>query len=217
MENTNSINNAVAQTLGTQSSITSEMALSLLQQGNERFLNKKQLVRDFDQQIQDTSKGQYPFAIILSCVDSRVPTEIIFDQGFGDIFNACVAGNFVNEDILGSMEFACKLAGVKLILVLGHTSCGAVKGACDGAELGNLTQLLGKIKPAVEATHTPADEDRSSKNIDFVNRVAVKNVELTAENILTQSAVLNEMHKSGSLKIATAMYDVASGKVDFLK
>ena len=215
MSTIDSIDNTMAQTKETQASITPQMALELLQIGNERFVRNKQLQRSYDTQISDTSKGQYPFAVILSCIDSRVPSEIIFDQGIGDIFNIRIAGNFVNDDVLGSMEFACKLAGVKLIVVLGHTSCGAVKGACDAAELGLLTQLLDKIKPAVKAVSTSPDEDRSSANIKFVNRVAEKNVELTKEHIYKQSLVLHEMYNKGEIDIVTAMYDVASGKVNF--
>jgi carbonic anhydrase len=153
---------------------------------------------------------------VVSCIDSRIPTEIIFDQGIGDLFNARVAGNFVNKDILGSLEFACKLAGSKVIVVMGHTSCGAVKGACDHAKLGNLTQMLDKIMPAVDAISTPDGTDRSSKNLDFVNQVAVKNVEFTIANIKSESSVLNDMFENGEIDIVGAMYDVKSGKVDFL-
>ena len=217
MENINVLDNSITQTADTQKRITPDMALTMLQKGNDRFLSNKKLQRNFEKQIKETTNGQYPFAVILSCIDSRVSTEIIFDQGIGDIFNACVAGNFVNEDILGSMEFACKLAGVKLIVVLGHTSCGAVKGACDSAQLGNLTQLLDKISPAINSTKTAVGEERNSKNIDFVNRVATKNFELTIEDIYTKSPVLNEMFKKGEIDIVGAMYDVASGKVEFLK
>ncbi len=212
----NIIDNSKTQTPETQSKITPKEAVEMLKKGNERFLQNKRLSRKLDQQVVETAQGQFPFAIILSCIDSRVPTETIFDQGIGDIFNACVAGNFVNEDILGSMEFACKLAGVKLVVVMGHTSCGAVKGACDSAQLGNLTQLLEKIKPAVDATKTAPNEDRSSSNADFVDRVAIKNVELTVENLHAQSPVLHEMYKQGEIDVVKAMYNVASGKVDFL-
>jgi carbonic anhydrase len=212
----NTINNALAQNAETQKNITPKMAIELLKDGNKRFLNSTPINRIYLDQVKTTSKGQYPFAVVLSCIDSRVPTEIIFDQGIGDIFNACVAGNFVNEDILGSMEFACKLVGVKLIVVLGHTACGAVKGACDSAELGNLTQLLNKIKPAVEETESVGNKDRSSKNIDFVNKVAEKNVDFAAHDILEQSAVLRQMHSDNEIEIATAMYDVETGKVTFL-
>ncbi len=210
------VNNAIAQTQETQKSITPKIAIEMLKKGNERFLSNTSINRSYLSQVGDTSKGQYPFAVVLSCIDSRVPTEIIFDQGIGDLFNACVAGNFVNEDILGSMEFACKLAGVKLIVVLGHTSCGAVKGACDSAKLGNLTQLLDKIKPAVDATESDENKDRSSKNLDFVNKVAEKNVHFAVNDIVDQSPVLHEMYKQKEIEIVSAMYDVKTGKVKFL-
>ncbi len=209
--------NAIAptQTAETQSALTPAAALQMLAEGNARFLNGNFIKRSLIEQVQQTSTGQYPFAAIVSCIDSRIPTEIIFDQGIGDVFNARVAGNFINEDILGSLEFACKLAGSKVIVIMGHTSCGAVKGACDHAKLGNLTQMLDKIMPAVDAIETPAGTDRSSKNLDFVNRVAKKNVELTIENIKAQSPVLNEMWESGEIDIVGAMYDVKSGAVIF--
>lgn len=205
--------NAQTQNAASQESLKTSEAIELLKKGNERFLNKSSLDRNYEQQISATSKGQYPFAVVLSCIDSRVPTETIFDQGIGDIFNAKVAGNFVNEDILGSMEFACKLAGTKVIVVMGHTSCGAVKGACDNAELGNLTQMLYKIKPAVDAVKTPEGTDRSSSNIEFVNDVARKNVELTIENIRSKSPVLKDLEDDGKIQIVGAMYDVGTGKV----
>ncbi len=217
MTDQNKIDNAVAQTAESQASITGESALQLLKEGNARFVGRTPLARDLLQQVAVTSAGQYPFAVVLSCIDSRIPTEIIFDQGVGDIFNARIAGNFVNADILGSMEFACKLAGARVILVLGHTSCGAVKGACDKAELGNLTQMLHKITPAVDATTTGPGEARNSGNIGFVNRVAVKNVELTMEDIRMKSPVLAEMESDEEILITGAMYDVASGKVEFFR
>jgi carbonic anhydrase len=205
-----------AQTKETQAAINPEIAINLLKEGNKRFKSNTAIKRDLLDQITDTSTGQYPFATILSCIDSRVSSELIFDQGIGDIFSARVAGNFVNEDILGSMEFACKLAGTKVIVVLGHTACGAVKGACDDAKLGNLTALLSKIKPAVKAVTEPTDASlRNSSNIDFVNRVAEKNVVLTIENIRTQSPVLEEMESEGSIKIVGAMYDIKDGSVTF--
>lgn len=210
------IDNARTQNKGTQDAISPEVALDLLIEGNGRFLNNGQLSRDLNGQVSDTATGQYPFAVVLSCIDSRIPTEIIFDQGVGDIFNARIAGNFVNEDILGSMEFACKLAGSKLVMVMGHTSCGAVKGACDHAELGNLTQMLDKIQPAVNAIKTPEGTDRSSKNIEFVNQVSAKNVELTIARIKAESPVLNEMFENGEINIVGAMYDVKSGAVRLL-
>ena len=207
--------NDTTQTAATQSTISPSMAWTMLQDGNARFVNKKMLSRDLHQQIEDTATGQYPFAAVVSCIDSRIPTEIIFDQGIGDIFNARIAGNFINEDILGSLEFACKLAGSKLIVVMGHTSCGAVKGACDHAELGNLTQMLDKIMPAVDAVETPEGVARNSSNLDFVNEVSQKNVDFTVENIKAQSPVLKEMLENGEIDIIGAMYDVKSGLVSF--
>jgi len=205
-----------AHTKETQATITPDIAVQLLKEGNERFQQKHMADRDLLDQVQDTKSGQYPFATILSCIDSRVSSELIFDQGIGDIFSARVAGNFVNEDILGSMEFACKLAGTKVVLVLGHTSCGAVKGACDDAKLGNLTALLSKIKPAVAAVKEPADASiRNSKNIDFVNEVAVKNVHMTIDTIRKQSDVLREMEENKEILIVGGMYDITDGKVTF--
>ena len=169
------------------------------------------------EQVKDTSTGQYPFATILSCIDSRVSAELVFDQGVGDIFSVRIAGNFVNEDILGSMEFACKLAGTKLVVVLGHTACGAVKGACDHARLGNLSALIQKIEPAVEAVTEPTDaSQRNSGNIQFVNDVAVKNVHMTIDNIREESPVLAELETEGAIKIVGAMYDINNGSVTFL-
>lgn len=208
--------NTNTQTKETQSQITPATALDLLKEGNARFMANKQAGRDLLKQISDTSTGQYPFATVLHCIDSRVSAELIFDQGIGDVFSIRVAGNFVNTDILGSMEFACKLAGTKVLVVLGHTSCGAVKGACDGAELGNLTSMLAKITPAVEGVAQPADPAlRNSKNIDFVNEVAKKNVHLTIENIKTQSPVLKEMSDAGEIQIVGGMYDIKTGAVEF--
>lgn len=205
-----------AHTKETQASITPDSALQLLKEGNNRFQDKTKAERDLMEQVKETSKGQYPYATILSCIDSRVSSELIFDQGIGDIFSARIAGNFVNNDILGSMEFACKLAGTKLILVLGHTACGAVKGACDDAKLGNLTGMLSKIKPAVNAVRSPEDASlRNSSNIDFVNEVAKKNVELTMDKIVEDSPVLAEMQANGEIKIVGGMYDINSGAVHF--
>ncbi|WP_298488019.1 carbonic anhydrase family protein [uncultured Maribacter sp.] len=205
-----------AHTKETQAAITPNTAIELLKEGNARFIASNNANRDLLDQMKDTASGQYPFATILSCIDSRVSAELIFDQGVGDIFSARVAGNIVNEDILGSIEFACKLAGTKVIVVLGHTACGAVKGACDGAELGNLTILLDKIKPAVNAVKEPTDSNlRNSKNIDFVNNVAAKNVELTIDNIRTKSPVLAEMENNNEIKIVGAMYNISTGSVDF--
>lgn len=208
------INNT--HTKESQAAVTPEMALQLLKDGNKRFLDKATISRSYDQQIELTTSGQYPFAAVVSCIDSRIPTEIVFDQGIGDIFNARIAGNFVNEDILGSLEFACKIAGSKLIVIMGHTSCGAVKGACDHAELGNLTAMLGKIKPALDSIKTEEGVDRSSSNIDFVNQVAVQNVHLTVDKLKQDSPVLNEMIVNGEIQVVAAMYDVASGEVSFI-
>ena len=205
-----------AHTKETQSKMTPETSLEELKNGNKRFVNRQKLNRDLMQQVSETSNGQYPFATVLSCIDSRVSSELIFDQGIGDIFSVRIAGNFVNEDILGSMEFACKLAGTKLIVVLGHTACGAVKGACDHARLGNLTALINKIEPAVDAVIEPQDKSlRNSSNIEFVNRVAEKNVEMTISEIRSASSVLNEMEKNGEIKIIGGIYDIASGLVSF--
>ena len=205
-----------AHTKETQANISPVQAIDLLKEGNERFQTNKAVERDLLGQVADTGSGQYPFATILSCIDSRVSSELIFDQGIGDIFSARVAGNFINEDILGSMEFACKLAGTKVVVVLGHTACGAVKGACDDAKLGNLTALISKIKPAVEAVIEPTDASlRNSSNIDFVNTVAEKNVHLTIDNIRAQSPVLKEMEDEGTIKIVGAMYDIHTGIVTF--
>lgn len=206
-----------AHTKETQATLTPEKALQFLKEGNERFQQNLKANRNLLEQVNDTRNGQFPFATILSCIDSRVSAELVFDQGLGDIFSVRIAGNFVNVDILGSMEFACKLAGTKLVVVLGHTSCGAIKGACDHARLGNLTALINKIEPAVEAVTEPTDESlRNSKNIDFVNTVAVKNVEMTIDNIRKQSPVLAELENDGDIKIVGGMYDISNGKVTFL-
>lgn len=202
----------------TQGTMTPEKSLQFLKEGNIRFQNNLKANRNLLEQVNDTSEGQFPFATILSCIDSRVSAELVFDQGLGDIFSIRIAGNFVNEDILGSMEFACKLAGTELIVVLGHTSCGAVKGACDDAKLGNLTNMLAKIKPAVEAIKEPADINfRNSKNIEFVDNVATKNVYLTIDRILQESPVLAEMQNKGKIKIIGAMYNINTGAVDFFE
>jgi len=205
-----------AHTKETQAGITPDMAIGILKEGNERFQKDLKINRNLLNQVTDTSTGQYPFATVLSCIDSRVSSELIFDQGIGDVFSVRIAGNFVNEDILGSMEFACKLAGTKVIVVLGHTSCGAVKGACDDAKLGNLTSMLAKIKPAVNAVAEPTDISlRNSSNIEFVNDVAKKNVQLTIDKIINESPVLAEMQKDGAIKIVGAMYNIKDGAVEF--
>lgn len=206
-----------AHTKETQAAMTPEKALQSLKEGNMRFQNNLRANRNLLEQVNDTGQGQFPFATILSCIDSRVSSELIFDQGLGDVFSIRIAGNFVNEDILGSMEFACKLAGTKLIVVLGHTSCGAIKGACDHAELGNLTAMLQKLTPAVDAISTPTDKSlRNSSNIEFVDNVSTKNVELTIDRILKESDVLSQMHQGGEIKIIGAMYNIKNGEVTFI-
>ena len=206
----------ITQNETSQNATTPEMAIQLLKDGNSRFLENTRLTRDYHSRVKETSTGQFPFAVVLSCVDSRIPTEIVFDQGIGDFFSARISGNFVNEDILGSMEFASKLSGAKLIVVMGHTACGAVKGACDNAELGNLTGLLNKLKPAIAQVETDPDTDRSSKNSKFVDDVALKNVEITIEDIKNKSDVLNEMLQNKEIDIVGAMYNIETGEVNFL-
>ena len=206
---------AAVQTLESQSALTPDAALTLLKEGNQRFLSGNLLERDLMAQVKATSKGQYPHSVVLSCIDSRVPPELVFDQGLGDIFAPRVAGNFVDEELLGSMEFAAAVAGSKAIVVLGHSECGAVKGACDDVKLGNLTQTLANIRPAVEAV-TGFEGERNSKNKDFVSAVAHENVRQTVDNILERSPVLAELVERGKLKVVGAMYDVSTGKVTFL-
>lgn len=197
-----------------QQSISPENAIELLISGNQRFISNLKLNRNLLQQVNETRAGQYPFATILSCIDSRAPAELIFDQGLGDVFNIRIAGNFINEDILGSMEFACKVAGSKLIVVLGHTHCGAVKGACDGVELGNLTQMLQKLKPAVEMV---TDETiRNSSNLKFVHKVTHQNIGIALEQITERSPVLRELVQNGEIKVVGALYDIETGEVNFL-
>lgn len=205
-----------AHTRETQATMTPQKALEYLKEGNLRFQNNLKANRNLLQQVNDTADGQFPFATILSCIDSRVSAELVFDQGLGDIFSIRIAGNFINQDILGSMEFACKLAGTKLLVVLGHTSCGAVKGACDHARLGNLTSLINKIEPAVYAVEEPSDPKlRNSSNLEFVDEVAKVNVQMALENIHNQSVILKEMESNGEILIIGAMYDLQTGEVIF--
>jgi carbonic anhydrase len=197
-----------------QAAITPTMALDLLKKGNERFVNNLKINRNLLQQANETSDGQHPFAVILSCIDSRTSAEIIFDQGLGDIFSIRIAGNIMNEDILGSMEFACKVAGSKLIVVLGHTKCGAVRGACDHVEMGNLTALLSKLQPAVNDEKTER-ENRSAANPAFVEKVALINVKRTVQAIIQRSGILKDMIESGEIGIVGGNYDVGNGLVNF--
>jgi carbonic anhydrase len=201
-----------------QFALTPEKAIEILQKGNERFINNLKANRNLLQQVNETSEGQHPFAVILSCIDSRTSAELIFDQGLGDVFSVRIAGNILNEDILGSMEFACKVAGAKIIVVLGHTKCGAIKGACDHVEMGNLTTLLKKIKPAVDAEQTAEQTvktDRTSKNSEFVEKVAQINVKLTVKDIVKRSPILKSMIENGEIGIVGGTYDVTTGKVEF--
>jgi len=207
----------ITQNAEKQAAMTPDMALALLTEGNQRFQENRRADRDLRQQVNETRTGQWPFATLLGCVDSRAPAELIFDLGIGDVFNARVAGNVVNEDLLGSIEFACKVAGSKLVVVLGHTHCGAVKGACDDVRLGNLTGLLAKLRPAVEQTSEPeAQQQRNSQNAAFVNAVALRNVELNVEAIREHSPVLRELEDEGTIRILGAMYDIETGAVEFL-
>lgn len=197
-----------------QQRITPAEALQQLVEGNRCFAGGHSISYDYPEAVHQTAAGQYPFAVILSCVDSRTSSEIIFDQNLGAVFNARIAGNFVNTDILGSMEFACKVAGAKLILVVGHTKCGAVKGACDHVEMGNLTSVMNEIKPAVESVRDVPGE-RNSSNEKFVEAVAKQNVLLAIQEIREKSPLLKEMEDKGQIMIAGGMYDLKTGMVDF--
>jgi len=198
----------------TQSAITPSMALELLKEGNKRFVNNLKVNRNLLQQANETSDGQHPFAVILSCIDSRTSAELIFDQGLGDIFSVRIAGNIINEDILGSMEFACKVAGSKIIVVLGHTKCGAVKGACDHVEMGNLTALLSKIRPAVD-DEIETNENRNSSNSAFVENVARINVQRTVRSVIERSPILKDMIEKGEIGIVGGTHDITTGQVTF--
>jgi len=195
-------------------SMTPAQVIDELKKGNERFRTGKMAARNYLAEKRSSAAGQYPAAVVLGCVDSRVPAEIVFDTGIGDTFNARVAGNVVNDDMLGSMEFACAAAGAKAILVLGHTACGAVKGAIDDVVLGNLTGLLARIKPAIPATKF--DGEKSSKNASYVDAVARTNVTLGLAEIRRRSPILADLEKKGNIKITGAMYDLATGVVEFV-
>jgi carbonic anhydrase len=197
-----------------QQQTTPEQVLQILKEGNDRFVNNNRLDRNYLDQVKDTKDGQWPMAAILSCIDSRTSTELTFDLGIGDVFSIRIAGNIVNEHILGSMEFACKVAGSKFIVVLGHTKCGAVKGACDHVRLGNLTSLIADIEPAVEQ-EKETKENRNSSNPAFVENVAAINVRKTVKDILERSAIIKEMVDAGEIGIIGGMYDVTTGKVEF--
>lgn len=197
-----------------QKNITPRLALDLLQQGNSRFVSNLKANRNLLEQVNATSDGQWPFAIVLSCIDSRTSAELIFDQGLGDIFSVRIAGNIINTDIIGSMEFACKVAGSKLVVVLGHTKCGAVKGACDHVEMGNLTELLSKLQPAVYAEKL-TKENRDSSNYQFVENVAEINVKRNVKSIIERSFILEQMVENGEIGVVGAMYNIDTGAVEF--
>ena len=194
-----------------QSKSSVQEVLEILKEGNQRFVNQDPKSRNLLEQVKTTSTGQFPLAVVISCIDSRVPTEMVFDQGIGDIFCVRVAGNVINQDVLGSVEFACKVAGVKLIVVMGHTSCGAVKGACNDVELGNLTGLLNKIKPAISIV---ANRGVAADDAGFVDEVALENVQISLDTILNDSPVLKEMVDSHEVTCAKAMYSVQTGEVE---
>lgn len=194
-----------------QSKSSAQEVLEILKEGNQRFVNQDPKSRNLLEQVNTTSTGQFPLAVVISCIDSRVPTEMIFDQGIGDIFCVRVAGNVINQDVLGSVEFACKVAGVKLIVVMGHTSCGAVKGACNDVELGNLTGLLNKIKPAISIV---ANRGVAANDAGFVDEVALENVQVSLDTILNDSPVLKEMVDNHEVKCAKGMYSVQTGEVE---
>jgi len=196
-----------------QNSMTPQEALTILKEGNDRFVANKKLDRNLPEQVLQTSTGQFPFGVILSCIDSRVPTELVYDLGIGDVFNVKVAGNVVNDDILGSIEYGCKVAGSKLVVVLGHTKCGAVTAACSNTELGNITTLLSKITPAVDLFRNGNEKVEG----DLIEKVALENVKISKQNILTNSSILKEMEANGEIEIVGASYDVATGKVTYFE
>jgi carbonic anhydrase len=196
-----------------QDKITPSLALDLLREGNHRFVNNLKFNRNLLQQMNDTRDGQHPFAVILSCIDSRTSAELVFDQGLGDIFSIRIAGNVLNEDILGSMEFACKVAGAKIVVVLGHTKCGAIHGACNHVELGNLTGLLRKVQPAIDKT--PKTTANSAGTYTYANEVAGSNVHYVMDEIPKRSPILEEMVNEGKIAIVGGMYDVETGEVAF--
>jgi carbonic anhydrase len=194
--------------------LTPMEAIEILKRGNKRFVENLKINRNLLQQVNETSEGQHPFAVILSCIDSRTSAELIFDQGLGDIFSVRIAGNIQNPDILGSIEFSCKIAGAKVMVVLGHTKCGAVKGACNQVKMGNLTTLLEKLKPAVDS-EISTTSDRNANNPEFVEKVASLNVKITQKQIVKNSPILLEMIEKGEIALIGGMYDVETGMVDF--
>ena len=202
------------QTQDSQNKLTPDQAFLMLKEGNQRFAKNLKANRNLQQQVIETSEGQFPFATILSCMDSRTSAELIFDKGMGDIFSIRIAGNVLNDDILGSMEFGAKVVGTKIILVLGHSKCGAVIGACNGVKLGNLSQLLEKIRPAIDA-EDKIKENRTGSNESFVNSVTINNIHLVMDQIRNQSLIIAEMEKHGDVQIVGGVYDVTNGEVTF--
>jgi len=199
-----------------QRSVTPALALSFLKEGNQRFVNNLKAHGNLLEQVNESKNGQFPFAAILSCIDSRTSAELIFDQGLGDIFSIRIAGNVISDDVIGSMEFSCRLAGSKLIVILGHSRCGAITGACKETELGHLTNLLAKVKPSIayiKEKHTDVEID----SVEGINLVASRHVEHTIEEVLNRSSILREMYENGDIGIVGAFYDVETGRVDFLK
>ncbi len=201
------------QTKDIQEDLTPKDAHGILVEGNKRFVQNVKAQRNLKEQVIETSEGQFPFAVILSCIDSRVPAEIVFDQGIGDIFSVRVAGNIINEDVLGSMEYACKIAGSKIVVVLGHTKCGAVRAACKNVEMGNITPLLRKIKPAVSII---SSENRELHD-PAIEKVAIQNVLLSIERIRTESTILSDMERNGKIEIVGALYSVSTAEVEFFE
>ena len=202
-----------AQTQYTRDNLTPRKAHKILLDGNNRFIQNLKADRNLQEQVLETSEGQFPFAVILSCIDSRVPVELVFDQGIGDVFSARVAGNIINEDVLGSIEYSCKVAGAKIVVVMGHTKCGAVTAACNNIKIGNITSLMHKIKPAVDIIKLETEKI----NFEFIEKVALKNVQLSIDRILEESPILSEMQKNREIEIIGAMYDVTNGKVNFFE
>jgi carbonic anhydrase len=196
-----------------QNSITPKDALTILKEGNKRFVSNYKFGRNLQEQVIQTSTGQFPFAVVLSCIDSRVPAELVYDQGIGDVFSVRVAGNIINEDVLGSIEYGCKVAGSKIVVVLGHTKCGAVTAACNNVELGNITPLLAKIKPAVDSFR----EGNEKVEGELIEKVAVENVRLSKQKILLNSPILKEMYDNGEIDIVGASYDVETGKIVYFE
>ncbi|MBK9257233.1 MAG: carbonic anhydrase [Saprospiraceae bacterium] len=201
----------------TQATVNPAKALQFLKEGNQRFVNNLKINRNLLEQVNDTTEGQWPFAVILSCIDSRTSAELIFDQGLGDIFSVRIAGNILNEDILGSMEFACKVAGSKIIMVLGHSSCGAVKGAVKGVEMGNLTTLLDKIKPAVKKVNSEFGDVNDDNFTEMVEKVSHESVKITLDQIISRSPILAEMYEKGEIGMVSAYYSVETGEVEFIE